>query len=97
MPANRGTSGGGRGRGGEREFDRRLPPPPPPLPPSQYASEADLPLVTSLVDAELSEPYSIFTYRYFLRNWPSLCVLALDRRGATSAPGATARAPRRAS
>ena len=32
----------------------------------------------SLVDAELSEPYSIFTYRYFLRNWPSLCVLAFD-------------------
>lgn len=33
----------------------------------------------SLVDAELSEPYSIFTYRYFLRNWPHLCFLAFDR------------------
>lgn len=33
-----------------------------------------------LVDAELSEPYSIFTYRYFLRNWPHLCFLAFDRK-----------------
>eukprot|EP00803_Ostreobium_quekettii_P006129 evm.model.scf_4831.1 EVM.evm.TU.scf_4831.1 scf_4831:1441-3317(-) len=31
-----------------------------------------------LVDNELSEPYSIFTYRYFLRNWPSLCYLVYD-------------------
>ena len=30
---------------------------------SQYADERDLPYVMSLVDAELSEPYSIFTYR----------------------------------
>ena len=45
----------------------------------QYAGEADLPLAMSLVDAELSEPYSIFTYRYFLRNWPHLCFLAFDR------------------
>ena len=35
----------------------------------------------SLVDAELSEPYSIFTYRYFLRNWPQLCFLAFDKSG----------------
>lgn len=27
----------------------------------------------SLVDRDLSEPYSIFTYRYFLHNWPDLC------------------------
>jgi hypothetical protein len=30
---------------------------------SQYTDERDLPLVMALVDAELSEPYSIFTYR----------------------------------
>ena len=29
----------------------------------QYTDERDLPLVMALVDAELSEPYSIFTYR----------------------------------
>ena len=30
----------------------------------------------ALIDAELSEPYSIFTYRYFLDAWPDLCFLA---------------------
>lgn len=29
----------------------------------------------ALVDRDLSEPYSIFTYRYFLSGWPDLCVL----------------------
>ncbi|PSC69630.1 N-alpha-acetyltransferase MAK3 [Micractinium conductrix] len=28
-----------------------------------------------LIDNELSEPYSVFTYRYFLHNWPHLCFL----------------------
>jgi hypothetical protein len=32
----------------------------------------------NLVDNELSEPYSIFTYRYFLRTWPHLCFMAFD-------------------
>ncbi len=31
-----------------------------------------------LIDNELSEPYSIFTYRYFLQQWPSLCYIAYD-------------------
>ncbi len=31
-----------------------------------------------LIGNELSEPYSIFTYRYFLRQWPFLCYLAID-------------------
>jgi peptide alpha-N-acetyltransferase len=34
-----------------------------------------------LIDTELSEPYSIFTYRYFLHQWPSLCVFACDGSG----------------
>jgi hypothetical protein len=29
----------------------------------------------ALIDAELSEPYSIFTYRYFINNWRQLCFL----------------------
>jgi peptide alpha-N-acetyltransferase len=29
----------------------------------------------SLVDEELSEPYSIFTYRYFVYIWPQLTFL----------------------
>lgn len=32
----------------------------------------------ALVDAELSEPYSIFTYRYFLHTWPRFSFLAHD-------------------
>ncbi|KAF8319313.1 acyl-CoA N-acyltransferase [Clavulina sp. PMI_390] len=39
-----------------------------------YESDADLPAVTTLVGSELSEPYVIYTYKYFLMNWsvPSL-------------------------
>jgi N-alpha-acetyltransferase 30 len=40
-----------------------------------YGGEHHLPLVMSLVDAELSEPYSIFTYRYFVYLWPQLTFL----------------------
>jgi len=29
----------------------------------------------ALVDVELSEPYSVFTYRYFINNWRHLCFL----------------------
>ena len=65
----------------------------PPLSHHQYAGESDLPLVTSLVDAELSEPYSVFTYRYFLRNWPELCVLAFDKARSADGPAARAAPP----
>ncbi len=43
----------------------------------QYESELELPRVMALIDAELSEPYSIFTYRYFLSQWPFLCHVAV--------------------
>ncbi|TVU24600.1 hypothetical protein EJB05_27048 [Eragrostis curvula] len=45
-----------------------------------YGGEHHLPLVMSLVDAELSEPYSIFTYRYFVYLWPQLTFLAFDAK-----------------
>jgi N-alpha-acetyltransferase 30 len=32
----------------------------------------------ALIDNELSEPYSIFTYRYFLSQWPELSFIAYD-------------------
>jgi len=35
----------------------------------------------TLIDNELSEPYSIFTYRYFLRQWPHLCHMAFTPEG----------------
>ncbi|KXZ49141.1 hypothetical protein GPECTOR_23g7 [Gonium pectorale] len=44
----------------------------------QYKDENDLPVVMDLVDKELSEPYSVFTYRYFLHNWPHLCFFSYD-------------------
>ncbi|KAJ1445533.1 acyl-CoA N-acyltransferase [Pelagophyceae sp. CCMP2097] len=42
----------------------------------EYEDERQLSDVMRLVDNDLSEPYSIFTYRYFVRNWPKLCLLA---------------------
>jgi hypothetical protein len=37
-----------------------------------YSSEAQLPLISKLMEADLSEPYSVFTYRYFMNQWPKL-------------------------
>jgi peptide alpha-N-acetyltransferase len=34
-----------------------------------YAGEMDLPSIIQLVEGELSEPYVIYTYRYFLHQW----------------------------
>ena len=82
-----------------------LPPPPPPPPPSfdastieyvTYSSETQLPLIQSLIDRDLSEPYSIYTYRYFVNNWPHLALLALvhlpttDNTAAQPPPATTA-------
>lgn len=44
----------------------------------QYVGEEDLPNISGLIGGELSEPYSIFTYRYFLAQWPELCFIAYD-------------------
>ncbi|KAI9571844.1 acyl-CoA N-acyltransferase [Boletus coccyginus] len=43
----------------------------------QYAGESDLPHIMALVQTELSEPYVIYTYRYFLHQWPQLAFLAI--------------------
>lgn len=44
-----------------------------------YDGEHHLPLIMSLVDEELSEPYSIFTYRYFVYIWPNLSLLVIHK------------------
>ncbi|RWR74406.1 GNAT domain-containing protein [Cinnamomum micranthum f. kanehirae] len=44
-----------------------------------YGGEHHLPLIMRLVDQELSEPYSIFTYRYFVYLWPQLSFLAFHK------------------
>ena len=41
----------------------------------QYQSEDDLPAISRLIEKDLSEPYSIFTYRFFVNPWPQLCQL----------------------
>ena len=38
----------------------------------QYKSEDQLPDLVALITVDLSEPYSVYTYRYFLHNWPHL-------------------------
>ncbi|KAL5274512.1 NAA30 family protein [Megaselia abdita] len=43
---------------------------------TQYESELQMKDIMRLIQSELSEPYSIYTYRYFIYNWPKLCFLA---------------------
>lgn len=40
-----------------------------------YDSELQMPDIMRLITKDLSEPYSIYTYRYFIHNWPKLCFL----------------------
>jgi hypothetical protein len=40
-----------------------------------YESERQMPDIMGLIQKDLSEPYSIYTYRYFIHNWPHLCFL----------------------
>ncbi|KZC13641.1 N-alpha-acetyltransferase 30 [Dufourea novaeangliae] len=42
-----------------------------------YTSELQMPDIMHLIQKDLSEPYSIYTYRYFIHNWPKLCFLAM--------------------
>lgn len=43
---------------------------------SRYAGEQEMGTIMSLIDEELSEPYTVYTYRYFVNQWPQLCFLA---------------------
>lgn len=47
----------------------------PPVEYVQYESELQMPMIMKLIQKDLSEPYSIYTYRYFIHNWPKLCFL----------------------
>lgn len=40
-----------------------------------FSNIDELEIMIKMIESELSEPYSIFTYRYFLHNWPKLCFL----------------------
>ncbi|KAF8622808.1 hypothetical protein AX15_006734 [Amanita polypyramis BW_CC] len=52
----------------------------------QYAGESDLPHIMALVQSELSEPYVIYTFRYFLHQWPHLSYLAYSNDPNMSQP-----------
>lgn len=45
-----------------------------------YKSEEEMSSIMSLISSTLSEPYSIYTYRYFIHNWPDLCFLCSTRK-----------------
>lgn len=58
-----------------------LPPSPANIKYKQYTNEEEkqyLPQIRALITRDLSEPYSIYVYRYFLHQWPSLCFMAID-------------------
>ena len=44
-----------------------------------YKSEEEMSSIMTLISGTLSEPYSIYTYRYFIHNWPDLCFLCSTR------------------
>lgn len=41
-----------------------------------YTHESQLYELVPLIDQNLSEPYSTFTFRHFVNEWPQLCILA---------------------
>ena len=45
-----------------------------------YESERQMSAIMALITKDLSEPYSIYTYRYFIHNWPKLCFLVSCKR-----------------
>eukprot|EP00842_Homolaphlyctis_polyrhiza_P001213 jgi/Hompol1/2092/HPOL_003558-RA len=45
---------------------------------SSYSGEHQLPEMAGLIDRGLSEPYTVFTYRYFLTLTPSVSLVAYD-------------------
>jgi peptide alpha-N-acetyltransferase len=50
----------------------------------QYQADKEevyLPAIRQLISKDLSEPYSIYVYRYFLYQWGDLCFMALDPSG----------------
>ncbi|KAJ2853206.1 N-alpha-acetyltransferase 30 [Coemansia erecta] len=46
-----------------------------------YEKETDLLPAIKLIECDLSEPYSIYTYRFFVHQWPQLCILAHTEEG----------------
>jgi peptide alpha-N-acetyltransferase len=45
-----------------------------------YCGETIIDEIMNLMKEELSEPYPIFTYRYFLNGWPDLNIMVYDKK-----------------
>ena len=41
-----------------------------------FSGQQELAWITQVLRQELAEPYSVFTYYYFLKNWPHLTIIA---------------------
>eukprot|EP01084_Bolivina_argentea_P107088 191505_1 len=52
-----------------------------------YSGETKMKLIHDLCAANLSEPYSVFTYRYFVNKWPYLTYLAMDKHNENKCVG----------
>lgn len=60
---------------------------PPDLRYIQYQSDKEtayLSAIRQLISNDLSEPYSIYVYRYFLYQWGDLCFMVSIQRGSDS-------------
>ena len=44
-----------------------------------FESEEDLQTIIKMIERELSEPYPIYTYRYFVQKWPQLTMMAYKK------------------
>lgn len=40
-----------------------------------FTNENDLESIIKLVEKDLSEPYSIYTYRFFIYDFPKMCIM----------------------
>ena len=45
-----------------------------------------LPLIRDLISHDLSEPYSIYVYRYFLYQWGDLCFMVCSEAAINASP-----------
>lgn len=43
-----------------------------------FNNENDLESIIKLVEKDLSEPYSIYTYRFFIYDFPKMCIMVVD-------------------
>ena len=44
---------------------------------SEYKDDSQIEVVKKIMEEYLSEPYPVYTYRYFLSTWPELSILAM--------------------